>query len=149
VRVRLSPMIPVRGWRAEYREMLRLLFSRVRPDVVTMEPIRYLHHSDLQEKLDLSLLDEEFLEAMRAAEGEPHAPGCEVPDSYRAAMYDYVWSIIEKEGPSTPVAFCREKRTLWETFGERMARHGQNPDLFFCNCGPYCAPAAALAGSPA
>jgi len=147
VRVRFSPIIPVRGWEAESREMIRLLFSRVSPDVVTMEPIRFLNHDAMAKCFDLSLLDEEFVAALKAFQGQPFAQGCEVPDAWRKRIYRFFFDELEAVGCDAPVAFCREKRTLWEHFAADFARYGQHPDAYICNCGPYSAPAgAALIG---
>jgi len=147
VRVRFSPIIPVKSWEAESREMIRLLFSRVSPDVVTMEPIRFLTHAAMAKSFDLSLLDEEFLAAMKGFAGEPFAQGCEVPDEWRKRIYRFFFDELAAVACEAPVAFCREKRDLWDFFAADFARYGQHPDAYICNCGPYSAPAgAALIG---
>jgi len=147
VRVRFSPIIPVRNWEAENREMIRLLFSRVKPDVVTMEPIRFLTHDAMGKCFDLSLLDDGFVAALKVFQGQPFAQGCEVPDEWRKRVYRLFFDGLEAAGCDAPVAFCREKRTLWEHFAADFARYGQHPDAYICNCGPYAAPAtAALIG---
>ena len=148
VRVRFSPIIPVKNWRDENREMIDLLFSKVKPDVVTIEPIRFLNYGAMCQSFDMSLLDDEFVEIMKRAAGEPHGPGCEVPDEYRKSMYAFVISELERVSPETPYAFCREKLDVWEHFADGFARHGQNTDRYLCNCGPYSAPATA-SGQPA
>ncbi len=140
VRVRFSPILPVRNWREENREMIELLFRDVRPDVITMETIRFLTYDRMSELFDLSLLDDEFLATMKAQEGPPAFQGCEVPDDYRRMVYDFVISEIERVSPETRYAFCREKRDMWTTFADRFVRHGQDPDRYVCNCGPRSAP---------
>ncbi|HUT35877.1 MAG TPA: hypothetical protein VNE39_20485 [Planctomycetota bacterium] len=143
VRVRFSPIIPVRDWEAENREMIRLLFSRVKPDVVTIETIRFLTHDAMAKCFDLSLLDEEFLAALKEFQGQPFAQGCEVPDEWRKRVYRFFFDELQAAGCQAPVAFCREKRALWEHFADDFARYGQHPDAYICNCGPYAAPATA------
>jgi len=143
VRVRLSPIIPVRNWRDENREMIELLFEKVSPDVVTVETIRFLDYDKMCEIFDLSLLDGEFLAAMEAAQGAEHLQGCEVPDAFRAEVYQFILGELDRCAPDTPVAFCREARTMWERFAGFFARKGQHPDRYMCNCGPYSAPADA------
>ena len=140
VRVRLSPIIPVRGWEAENRAMLDLLFSEVEPDVVTIETIRFLNYDQMAECFDLGLLDPAFVAAMEAAPRKPDAQGCEVPDAWRSRVYDFVFEEIGRLSPDTPIAFCREKRALWEQFAEPLARWGQTPDDYLCNCGPFSHP---------
>jgi len=147
VRVRFSPIIPVKNWQAENREMIRLLFDRVKPDVVTFETIRFLDYAAMARCFDLSLLDDDFVQAMKGFEGQPFAQGCEVPDEWRKRVYRFFFDELEAVGCEAPVAFCREKRSLWEHFADDFARYGQHPDAYICNCGPYAAPAsAALVG---
>ncbi len=145
VRVRFSPIIPVRNWREENREMIRLLFACVRPDLVTIETIRFLDYEAMEREFDLSLLDPEFVGAMRDARGLPYAQGCEVPDEFRKEVYRFVFQELDAVGCEAPVAFCREKRTLWDHFAETFARWGQGPDGYVCNCGPRSAPATVAA----
>jgi hypothetical protein len=141
VRVRFSPIIPVKNWREENREMIDLVFDRTRPDVITMEPIRFLDYDDMAECFDLSLLDEEFVETMQAARGKPHGQGCETPADFRRLIYEFTIAEVERLSPETPIAFCREERAMWDTFADTMARQGQEPDRYFCNCGPLSSPA--------
>ena len=148
VRVRFSPIIPVRNWRDENREMIDLLFSEVEPDVITIETIRFHTYEAFARYFDLSLLDDEFLQAMEAAQGQPFAQGCEVPDDYREMVYDFILDEVERRSPTTPIAFCREKRTMWDAFEERLARWGQDADRYLCNCGPFSHPATVEVGSP-
>jgi DNA repair photolyase len=147
VRVRFSPIIPVKGWREENRQMVEDLFAAVSPDVITIETIRYVDYEAMRKLFDVSLLDEEFVRLMEAAQDEPYEWGSEVPDDYRTMVYDFVIAELERVSPETPYAFCREKRTVWERFGEDFARHGQHPDDYLCNCGPLSAPATAGAGA--
>ena len=143
VRVRFSPILPVRNWRDENREMIRLLFSRVKPDVVTIETIRFLTYEAMARDFDLALLDDDFVQAMRDAQGKPFAQGCEVPDDWRRMVYRFFFDELAAAGCEAPVAFCREKRDLWDAFAPDFARYGQHPDSYICNCGPYAAPATA------
>ena len=141
VRVRLSPILPVKGWQEENREMIELLFREVTPDLITFETIRFLDYAEMRECFDTSLLDDEFLQTMKEAEGKQHSQGCQAPDEYRAMVYDFTISELERVSPDTPYAFCREKLTLWERFSPSFDGHLQCPDDYLCNCGPRSAPA--------
>jgi len=143
VRVRLSPIIPVRNWESENREMLQQLFAEVDPDVVTIETIRFLDYAAMEESFDLSLLDDAFVQAMKDNAGGEWLQGCEVPDGYRKRVYDLVIGEIERLSPKTPYAFCRESSSMWANYQEGFARHGQNADRYLCNCAAHCAPATA------
>ncbi len=140
VRHRFSPIVPVRGWREEMREMIELLFAAVTPDVITFETLRYLNFEQLHSQFDPKMLDPEFLEVMEADEREQIQSGEEIPIQYRRAVYRFVIDELERASPETPYALCREKRTTWDLFAEDFGRHGQGPDRYVCNCGPYSAP---------
>ncbi|MGC9319993.1 MAG: spore photoproduct lyase family protein, partial [Armatimonadota bacterium] len=140
VRHRFSPIIPVRNWREEIREMIELLFARVQPDVITFETLRYMDHQDILADFDPEMLDPKLLEVMRRDEREEIPDGCQIPDSYRHEVYRFVIDELERVSPQTPYAFCREQRTTWERFADDFARHGQQPDRYVCNCAPYSAP---------
>jgi spore photoproduct lyase len=147
VRVRFSPIIPVRGWRDENREMIDLLFQAVEPDIVTIETIRFLDHDQMAESFNLGLLDPDFVAAMEAAPRKPDAQGCQVPDAWRSLVYEFVFEEVGRRSPDTPIAFCREKRALWDEFAEPLSRWGQRPDDYICNCGPFSHPATVEAGA--
>jgi DNA repair photolyase len=144
VRIRLSPMVPLVGWEDETRHMLRQLFSAVTPEVVTIEPLRFHTHEQLLAGFPEGSLDQEFVDSMLTipddARGEDKR---NFPDEYRVRMYRVVLEEIEKLSPRTPVAFCREKRTVWESLHAHFDRMGQYPDDFVCNCGPKSAGAGA------
>jgi len=141
VRVRFSPIIPVRNWQIENIAMIRELFDKVEPDVVTIEPLRFLNYNAIRNSLDTSLLDPDFLRIMETMPEKPAHPGCELPDDYRKEIYRFVIDEIERVSPKTPYAFCRERRAVWDFFAADLARHDQTPDRYICNCGPYSAPA--------
>lgn len=140
VRIRFSPMVPVKNWREENREMIQYLFSRINPDIITIETIRFLKYDQVLKDFGEENLAPEFVEMMRRAKDKEHSPGCEVPDEYRIKMYEFVISEIERVSPKTPYAFCREKRDVWDVFRDDFVRHGQNPDRYLCNCGPIASP---------
>lgn len=140
VRHRFSPIIPVRGWREEIREMIEMLFDRVAPDVITFETIRYLDAAQMRALFDEDLLDPKLLEIMAADEREEVPNGCEIPDEFRHEIYRFVADELERVSPETPWAFCREQRSTWAAFAGDLSRHGQLPDRYVCNCAPYSAP---------
>ena len=140
VRIRLSPIIPVRNWRDENREMIEELFAHVRPDVITFETLRFMDYTDIKADLDLSLLDEEFVRIMEDTQGTKLAQGCQIPHDYRYGVYRFIIDEIERHSPETPYALCRASRAMWEDLAEDFTRHGQHPDHYACNCGPTSAP---------
>jgi DNA repair photolyase len=143
VRVRLSPIVPVKNWREENRDMLGLLFSKVEPDVLTIETIRFLDHPAMAESFDLELLDPECVRLVKETEGQEYRQGCELPHAYRKQIYDLIIGETTRLRPEMPIAFCRETFEMWDDYRDYFSAHGQNTDKYFCNCGPHCAPATA------
>jgi hypothetical protein len=140
VRIRFSPMIPVVGWREEIRHMIRRMFEGIVPDVITMEPLRYCSYQTLLEIFEPGLLDPDFLQAMtRIPADADRETKVEFPDECRVAMYRVVLDEVARISPRTPVALCREKRSVWDALAGELARTGQLPDDYVCNCGPTSA----------
>jgi hypothetical protein len=61
------------------------------------------------------------------------------PEHMVKRIYQVVFEEILRISPQTPVAFCREKRVIWDVFAAELARTGQDPDNYVCNCGPLSA----------
>lgn len=140
VRFRFSPIIPVKNWQDENREMIDELFAQVRPDLITFETLRFLDYAAIKNSFDLSLLDEEFLEVMEEAQGSEHLQGCEIPHDYRHKVYRFIIDELERVSPETPYALCRADRKMWDELADDFNRHDQTPDRYVCNCGPTSAP---------
>lgn len=137
IRIRLSPMIPVAGWEGEVRRMIRRLFEQCRPELITMEPLRFMTHEDLLSHFEPGLLDEQFVDAMAGIPDDAEDwQKRQFPDELRIRMYRVVLDEMAAVGAKAPVALCREKRRVWEALGDEFARMGQHPDDYVCNCGP-------------
>ena len=149
VRYRFSPIVPVRNWREEHREMIEELFASVKPDVITFESIRFMDYAAMVADFGEDLLDPVFLEAMKPTAGVKVQSGEEVPIEYRVELYRFIIEELERVGPETPYAFCREQRSTWDLFEAELSRHGQGPDRYVCNCGPDSAPGNPLLATTA
>ena len=140
VRFRLSPIIPVRNWEAENREMIEMLFSETLPDVITFETLRFLDYDAIESSFDLSLLDPEFVQVMQESQDAKQVQGGQIPHDYRKKVYRFIIDELERVSPQTPYALCRAPRIMWDEFADDFAKHGQTPDYYVCNCGPTSAP---------
>jgi hypothetical protein len=142
VRARLSPIVPVRGWREEYASLLERLFSAARPDIVTLELLGWMDYEDLVRILPPDLLDPAMLEAARAAadalRGDRSGP---FPESTHQEIYRFCVETVRRLSPRTPVAVCHGTPETWEALGPLM---GMTPDRYICNCGPTSAPGDAI-----
>lgn len=140
VRIRLSPMVPTVGWREEVRHMLQRLFEEARPDLITMEPLRFCTHEFLRDHFPEGSIDPEFMQAMAdIPEDADDWDKSQFPDPYRIAMYRVVLDEVARLSPKTPVGLCREKRRVWDALADDFRRMGQSPDDYVCNCGPTSA----------
>jgi len=139
VRFRFSPIFPIRNWREEYRECLELLFSRVRPDVISLLTLSRLPSYDMIARLfDPSMLDPRFLEAAEQAheemQGKLYGP---LPQWAREEIYEFMISEIRRISPETPVSICLESPEMWEAMSERI---GMEDTDYVCCCGPLATP---------
>jgi len=140
VRVRFSPMVPTVGWEQDTRHMIQRMFEEIRPDVLTIEPLRFHTYDQLCAVFPEEILDPEFLSAMQRLQEHPDVwQRSQFPDDLRIRTYRVVFDEVRRLSPHTPVAFCREKRHVWDVFREDLERMGQDPDNYVCNCGPVSA----------
>jgi len=134
VRARLSPIVPVKGWRDEYRDLLGMLFERTEPDVVTLEMLGWFDFEDLGEMLRAEMLDPDIYLAAERAQGEMNrtrkAP---FPHAVRREVYEFCIDEVRRLSPGTPVAVCHGTPRMWDELGSEM---GMTPGDFVCNCGP-------------
>jgi spore photoproduct lyase len=140
VRIRLSPMVPTAGWREEVRHMIRRMFEEIRPDVITMEPLRYTPYEALESDFEPGLIDPGFMQAMAEIPDDTEGwDRSQFPDDLRIEMFRLVLDEVGRLSPDTPVGLCREKRRVWEAMADDFDRMGQHPDNYVCNCGPRSA----------
>ncbi len=133
VRFRFSAVCPVHNWQREYREMLDLLFSKVHPDVISLETLsRFPDPSIFPRVMDSSLFEPRFVEAIRdGAEqmrGKIWGP---IPDEQREEIYRFLIDEIKKRSPDTPVSLCQEPLTMWEGLSDVLE---MPPDYYACCC---------------
>ena len=138
VRFRFAPIVPVRGWREEYVELIRQMFDQTRPDVVVFNMIGWMDYSALRSCLDFSLLDGKYVPMMESAapllEGRAYGP---LPHEARAEIYRFLMSEVRRVSPATPMALCLETPAMW---AELRDLHRQDPEDYVCVCGPRCTP---------
>ncbi len=147
-RFRFSPMIPVRNWRAEYAELLDLVFARSSPDVISLCPLGWMDVDEAESCLDPSLLDPRYVAAMKAsapflkARGFTSGGGRPIPHDARAYFLKCVIDEIRKHSRTLPISLCLETVEMWALF-ERELGMPMNPtkkSTYYCNCGPLCTP---------
>ncbi len=146
VRVRFSPFVPIRNWQAESAAMIEDYFTRVRPDIVTMDTFKWLEPCVIGDILDLDLWDEEYrgyVEGYAAMEPSarpvpiiPH--GKQVfPDEARLRIYRFLIEHVRRLHPTVPISLCGETPEMWAALREEL---GMTPEHYVCTCGPDSVP---------
>ncbi|MBL7222252.1 MAG: hypothetical protein ISS72_00225 [Candidatus Brocadiae bacterium] len=138
IRFRFSPIIPVRGWREENRELIELIFATTRPDIMVLCMLGWMDYDVAAACVDMSLLDEQMVRAMEGTapflKGRRYGP---LPHDARAEIYRFLFDEIRRVSPNTPVTLCLETPAMWAEFGRRPPQVGAS---YPCVCGPYCTP---------
>jgi len=143
VRFKCKPVIPVKGWREQTTHMLETLFSRVKPDNISMEVLFFQGGvEEMDRVLGLDAIDEEAVEACKRAEAEETwnsaANGPRpFPFEVKRDVYRHFLTEARRLSPETPVTLCAETQRMWEACDDLI---GMKPWNYVCNCGPHCTP---------
>ena len=147
VRHRLSPIIPVKNWREENREMIDLIFKTHQPDVISLCSFGWMNFTSMKSCMNLDLIDPQFVRAMEAMEpflterGYSSGGGHPIPHDARLIMLEFLVDEIRKRSPNCVISLCLETPEMWSVLGKKI---DQVPSNYVCNCGPYSAPGAPL-----
>ena len=146
VRVRMSPIFPIRNWREENARMFDRLFGTARVNLVTIDMFKHIDPSDARRIFDLSHWDDEFAgyideyAAMpreeRPASVIPHGKQC-FPHEARKRVYEFFIEGIRRHSPHTRIAFCGETPDMWRDMAPVL---GMTEDNYVCACGPTSVP---------
>ncbi|MBM4087500.1 MAG: hypothetical protein FJ272_22120 [Planctomycetes bacterium] len=150
VRARFSPIIPVKNWQDENAAMLEAYLGKVKPDVLTLDMLKWIEPRRAREMFDLSLWDEEFVAwvdrfaAMDPKERpRPILPNGKqlFPHETRARVYRFFVERIQRLSPKTRIALCGETPEMWEELRTELR---MTPDDYVCACGPVSVPGSPL-----
>lgn len=148
VRYRLSPIIPVKNWKEENAEMIDRMFSRTRPDVISLCALGWMSVGDARSCIDFSLLDPDYVAAMESAapfleaRGFAIGGGRPIPHDARANLFKFLIDEIRKHSKTIPIALCLETVEMWALFQDElgMPMNPHKKSTYYCNCGPMCTP---------
>lgn len=119
--------------------MIRLLLSKVRPEVISLQTLsRFPEYEIVERCLDVEMLDPRFLEAMREqpdeVRGQLYGP---IPKAYRLEIFRVCLDEIRKRDPGVPVSLCLESHAMWDELEEDL---GVDRAAYPCCCGARCVP---------
>jgi spore photoproduct lyase len=138
VRYKFKPIVPVKGWADEIAEMVRLLFERSEPDVISLFVLAWMKVSELTELCDTSLLDPEFLQAALGAAPEmANTRVAPFPHELRKRVYRHCLREIRRYNKHIPVTLSTETLQMWRELGPEL---GYSPADYPCGCGPQAIP---------
>ncbi len=141
VRIKFKPIIPVKNWREEAKELARGALDGIRPEVINLFTISWMSVDGLKRAFDVNELDPEIVAAAEAAKEEMKdqrvAP---LPHETRAMIYDHFINEIRKIDPDVPITFSTETLDMWKEFGPRL---GYKPTDYICGCGAQARPGCA------
>lgn len=149
VRFRFSPIIPIKGWQDENKEMIEKLFSNVKPDLITMDVLGWMSAEQIRNSMDISLLDDEYRELVERMADEgilrvENSPKQIFPHSARVRIYRFFIDEIRQMSRETPISICMETEEMWEELSDEL---GMRRDNYACCCGPRSAPGHPMLGS--
>jgi Spore photoproduct lyase len=139
IRFKFKPIIPVRDWRDEAREMLREVFEQTRPDNLSMTVLMWMSFEEMAACIDLDLLDPKFVDAARKAAGSKweYQRLRPFPHEIRREIYQFYHQIIRELDKDVPLALSTESMAMWRDMGPAL---GVQPGNYTCGCGPSAVP---------
>ncbi|NLE68283.1 MAG: hypothetical protein GX608_12760 [Lentisphaerae bacterium] len=139
IRFKFKPIIPVRGWRDEAREMIRAVFDQTRPDNLSMTVFMWMRFEEMASCIDLDLLDPKFVDAARAeaASDWEHPRTRPFPHEVRREIYEFYYREVRARDKAVPLTLSTESLAMWRELGPLL---GVNPVNYTCGCGPCAVP---------
>jgi spore photoproduct lyase len=148
VRFRFSPIVPLKTWREDMRDMIARLPGRVRPDSITIDVLGWMRPQWAAEAMDTTQFDQRFQEDLAASlDAGDERPGKYLfREELRAEVLGFVADELLATLPDTRVSICNETTSMWERLGPKL---GMEPGRYVCCCGPDSVPGNALLSAQA
>jgi len=146
VRFKFKPTIPVRGWREEYAAIIERMCTLTRPESIGFCVIMWMDLDTLGAKIDLDLLDPEYVQAARDAAEEMKGNVCApFPHHVRKEIYSFLIEHVRRWNDEVFLYISTESREMWDELAEAL---GQDPRAYRCGCSSVVLPGGKLALSP-
>jgi len=131
VRIRLDPIVPFEGWREAYSETIKQIFSKIRPERVTLGTLRFeegfynMRNTIFTSGPDLS----NFIEEMEPMFSPKRFSGLKKPKSgkysftenKRSEIFDFACNEIRKYS-DCKIALCKESAAVWKKLKMPLSR---------------------------
>jgi spore photoproduct lyase len=104
IRFRIDPIIPVKSWKKDYKELIDFLFENLTPDLITLGSLRGLQ-STINNSKDRSWV--KYLD-------DKSNWGKKISFEKRYKMYNFMIQYLKEEYNYTNVGLCKETVKIWE-----------------------------------
>lgn len=138
VRYKFKPMVPVKNWREETKQMIKQLFEKTHPDVLSMCMLAWMSYDALVQCFDISKFDQDYLKKAENAKKEmKDVRAGPFPHDVRKEIYEFFIDEIRNYDREVPVSISTETPEMWKELGPKL---GFKPNDYVCGCGPQCIP---------
>lgn len=138
VRYKFKPIIPVRSWREDAAEAVRLVFEHTRPDNISLCAFMWMDVEEMERRLPVDLLEPEFLDAARQQrDAMADTRAKPFPPEVRQEIYEVYLREIRRHDPDVPVCLSTENFGMWQAMGPAL---GTTATSYVCGCGPQSTP---------
>jgi len=138
IRYKFKPIVPVRTWREDAAEAVRLAFERTRPDNISLCTFMWMDVEEMEHRLPAEVLDPDFLAAARRERDRmADTRARPFPDEVRQAIYEHYLAEIRRRDPDVPVCLSTENFRMWSRMGPKL---GFTATDYVCGCGPQSTP---------
>jgi DNA repair photolyase len=145
-RYKFKPIIPVRDWRSEYATAIEEALKRSQPESIGFCVFIWHDFDAMAAKLDLDMLDPDFVEAARGAQeemkGKRQAP---FPHEVRKEIYQFMIKEVRRWDQDVLLYLSTESREMWDELKDEL---GQDPMTYVCGCSSVAVPGCKLALNP-
>jgi spore photoproduct lyase-like protein len=140
VRIRMSPIVPIRDWRNAYADLIAAAAAAATPDMVTLWTLSMVEAAGLDDIVPLEHLDPGAVAAAeRAAAAMRGRKGAPFPPAYRIAVYREIAGMARAVWPGAELSLCLETPEVWDALGDLLVPRCGGAG-FRCNCGPRSRP---------
>lgn len=142
VRYKFKPTIPIRDWREEYARAIEVALSVSKPESLGFGMLMWMSLEEVGKRVDLELLDPEFVQAARDAAPEMVDNKCApFPHHVRKEVYQHLIREARRWSQDVKLFLSTESREMWD---ELQGELGQDPRAFLCGCSPVAPPGGKL-----
>ena len=107
VRVRVDPIVPIKGWHSKYIELIDYLFDNFTPELITLGSLRGLQ-STINNSKDKSWV--EYLD-------DKSNWGKKISFEKRYEVYKTIIKHLKKEYGYSDIGLCKETIKMWDSLG--------------------------------